>query len=367
MALDTLQQGKADNLAERIEMPPAETSGAEPDAAQLLFGAEDPPPFPEMNIFPLEWRVETPKLEAIYDSARDPGWAPNKLPWDTLDPSAFTLDQRYAISYWFTLLSVFDGSGPAVFSRAFIHTWETHEEDPIRKCFFSIVRDEVNHEEICQRAIQAMTPNGPLDFEPETPLGQLARNNIKWYYHNGCRYWSGFQKGVLKFQLPILFTSFLMGEVASSTLFHSMYQKTSIPVFKECFKRVGQDEARHMGICLTVLENILPNLTNEQREIITKQIRAGFVFLSGILYLPPEDFWELGPTFRPAHKLLEETAREAGLGILTDEERRENWRTAVLKLKGLLDPYGVEFPALPEIGIDGKTVAFDPDDIIPVF
>jgi hypothetical protein len=25
------------------------------------------------------------------------------------------------------------------------------------------------------------------------------------------------------------------------------------------------------------------------------------------------------------------------------------------------------FPALPEIGVDGATVAFDPDQIVPVF
>jgi hypothetical protein len=358
---------KVEELAASMSAPPAATSSKAPDAAQLLFDTEEPPPFPEMNIFPLEWRVETPKLQQIYDAARMPGWSPHTLPWDTLKPEAFSLDERYALAYWFTLLSVFDGSGPAVFSRAFIHTWETHEEDPIRKCFFSIVRDEVNHEEVCQRAIQTLTPNGPLDYEPETPLGQLARNNIKWYYHNGCRYWNGFKNGVTKFQLPILFSSFLMGEVASATLFHSMYQRTTIPAFKEAFKQVGKDEARHMAVCLAVLRNALPHLTDEQRQVITKQIRAGFVFLSGILYVPPEEFWELGPTFHPAHRMLEVTAREAGLGILTEEERAENWRSAVLRLKGVLEPYGVEFPALPEVGIDGKTVAFDPDDIIPVF
>lgn len=358
---------KAQELVDSLSTPPAETSLQAPDAAQLLFDTEEPPPFPEMNIFPLEWRVETPKLQQIYDASRVPGWSPHTLPWDTLDPEAFSLDERYALAYWFTILSVFDGSGPAVFSRAFIHTWETHEEDPIRKCFFSIVRDEVNHEEVCQRAIQTLTPNGPLDYEPETPLGQLARNNIKWYYHNGCRYWNGFKNGVTKFQLPILFSSFLMGEVASATLFHSMFQRTTIPAFKEAFKQVGKDEARHMAVCLAVLRNVLPHLTDEQRSIITKQIRAGFIFLSGILYVPPEEFWELGPTFHPAHRMLEEKAREAGLGILTEEERAENWRSAVLRLKGVLEPHGVEFPALPEVGIDGKTVAFDPNDIIPVF
>jgi hypothetical protein len=36
-------------------------------------------------------------------------------------------------------------------------------------------------------------------------------------------------------------------------------------------------------------------------------------------------------------------------------------------MKGVLEPHGIAFPAIPEIGVDGETVAFDPDDIIPVF
>jgi hypothetical protein len=361
-----MMTAESNALTGALRAPPSNPKAA-PDAATILFGAKEPPPFKEGNIFPLEWRVETPKMAQIYESARDPGWSPAKLPWPTLDPNAFSADQRYALAYWWALLSVFDSSGPAVFARAMIHTYEAHEEDPVRKCFFAVTRDEVNHEEICQRAILALTPNGPLGYEPTTPLGKLARNNVLWYYHNGGRYWEGYKKAVGRYPLAILFTSFLMGEVASATLFHGMYRRTTIPVFKEAFRCVGSDEARHMGICLAILDRLLPKLTDEMRAQITKQLRAGYVFLSGILYEPPDQFWELPETFRPAHRMLEDVARDAGLGILTLEERRENWRAAVLKMKGLLDPHGVEFPAIPEIGIDGKTVAFDPEDIIPVF
>jgi hypothetical protein len=356
----------AEQLAGGLRTPPTNPREM-PDPMKILFEVREPPPFAKGNIFPLEWRVETPKMLEIYDASRDPGWAPNKLPWNTLDPNAFTADQRYALAYWWSLLSVFDSSGPAVFARAMIHTYEAHEEDPVRKCFFSVTRDEVNHEEICQRAIQMLTPGGPLGYEPETPIGKLARNNVLWLYHNGGRYWEGYKKAVGRYPLAILFTSFLMGEVAAATLFHGMYQKTTIPVFKEAFRCVGKDEARHMGICLAILDRLLPLLTDEMRLQITKQLRAGYVFLSGVLYEPPALFWELPDTWRPAHRMLEDVAREAGLGILTLEERRDNWRAAVLKMKGLLDQHGVEFPAIPEIGIDGKTVAFDPEDLIPVF
>ncbi|HLB07763.1 MAG TPA: diiron oxygenase [Alphaproteobacteria bacterium] len=356
----------ADRLARGLRRP-ASGGEAPPDARALLFGAAEPPPFPDGNIFPIEWHTETPRLLELYEKARDPGWHPGLLPWETLKPEDFAPDERYALAYWFALLSVFDSSGPAVFARAFIHTYETHQEDPIRKCFFSIVRDETHHEEVCQRAIQTLTTGGPLGYEPTTPLGRLAQNNVRWYFHNGARYWEGFTKGIRKYELPILFTSFLMGEVASSTLFHTMYQRTTIPAFKEAFRRVGQDEARHMGICLVLLKKVLPKLDRAQKEIITRQLRAGYVFLSGILYEPPDQFWELPESFRPAHRLIEDVARGAGLGILTLEERRENWRGAILKMKGLVEPYGVEFPEIPEIGIDGKTVAFDPEELVPVF
>ena len=108
-------------------------------------------------------------------------------------------------------------------------------------------------------------------------------------------------------------------------------------------------------------------MSQEDKETVTKQFRAGFIFLSGILYEPPEEFWQLPPTFLPAQRLLEEKAREAGFGILSIEKRRENWRTAVVRLKTIVEPYGVKFPALPEIDVDGESVAFDADKIVPIF
>lgn len=132
-----------------------------PDPEKLLFDTTGAPTIEAKNIFPLEWKVETPKLYDIYDAARDPGWAPNRLPWDTLDVDSYSIDQRYAMAYWFTLLSVFDGSGPTVFARAMIHTYESKEEDPVRKCFFSVVRDEMNHEEVCGRAIRLSDAGWP--------------------------------------------------------------------------------------------------------------------------------------------------------------------------------------------------------------
>src|SRR5579885_1949056 len=125
---------KAEELVRNAATPPP-GSDAAPSPEEILYGTREPPPFPAGNIFPIEWHTDTPKLLKLYDASREQSWLPNKLPWETLDPAAFSLDQRYAIAYWFALLSVFDSSGPAVFARAMIHTYETHQEDPVRKCF----------------------------------------------------------------------------------------------------------------------------------------------------------------------------------------------------------------------------------------
>lgn len=348
--------------------PPPTHHDSMPNPEQLLLDAETAPAISAgLNIFPFDWRVETPRLAEIYENARDPGWSPSTLPWHTLDVESFTIEQREAIAYWWALLSVFDASGPAVFARAMIHAYEVHEEDPVRKCFFSVTRDEMNHEEVCGRAITKMTPNGPLGYEPQTTIGKLAKNNVQWLYHNGARYWTGYKKAVEHYPMAILFSSFLFGEVASSTLFHSMYENTTIPVFKEAFRNIGRDEGRHLSFCLALLKEILPKVSDEDKLIITKQFRAGFVFLSGILFEPPAEFWHLPETFLPAQRQIEEVARSAGFGVLTKDQRYDNWRTAVVRLKTIVEPYGVLFPALPEIDVDGEDVSFDADKIVPIF
>jgi rubrerythrin len=327
------------------------------------------PAVPQPNIYPMEWHVETEKLAAIYQRSKLQAWNPADLPWDGLRAEDFTPEQRLGIMYWFAVLANFDASGPAVFARATIHAFEMHEEDPVRKCFFSITRDEMNHEECCQRSIAALWPGGPLDFSPKTELERAAHNNIGWLYHNGGRYWSGYTKAVTKYSLAVLFTSFMMGEMAASTLFRGMASGTTHPVFSEMFARIGRDESRHLQICMTILEKEWPGLTDDVKETITRQLRAGFVFLSMILWEPPEGFWDLPPYFLANHRILMSYARDGGLGVLSYEEQAENWKTAIAKIRVIVQRWGIEFPAIPELDIEGVDVSADinPEDIIPVF
>jgi rubrerythrin len=326
------------------------------------------PAIPQPNIYPMEWRVDTEKLAAIYEKSKVALWNPADLPWDALSPEDYSAEQRLAIMYWWALLANFDASGPAVFARATIHSFEVHEEDPVRKCFFSITRDEMNHEECCQRAIGKLWPGGPLDWTPTTPLEQAAHNNISWLYYNGGRYWSGYSSSLGKHPMAVLFTSFMMGEVASSTLFRMMATGAQNPLFQEVFQRIGRDESRHLQICMTILEKEYPGLTEVDRAQITRQLRAGFVFLSMILWEPPAQFWDLPPYFLDNHRVLIDIARNAGLGILSYEQQADNWRVAMARVRAIVNRWGIEFPGIPELDIDGVDVSdISPEDIIPVF
>ncbi len=61
-------------------------------------------------------------------------------------------------------------------------------------------------------------------------------------------------------------------------------------------------------------------------------------------------------------------ARGAGFGIPTYEMKLQNWKNAMINLKGVLDRYNIPFPAIPEVGITGQEISdIDMDDIIPVF
>src|SRR5262249_34342274 len=84
---------------------------------------------------------------------------------------------------------------------------------------------------------------------------------------------------------------------------------------------------------------------------------------------PPDGFWELPPYFMANHRVLMDHAREAGLGVLSYDEQAENWRVAMARVRTIVQRWGIAFPAIPELDIEGVDVAADihPEDITPVF
>lgn len=339
------------------------------DRPRFAESMEFPPEIEGPNVYPLSWVSKTQKMEEIWQASQREFWDPQKLSWETFEPSRYTWEVRESMAYWWTILSVFDASAPPVFAAALIKTYEAHEEDPVRRCFFSVTRDEQNHEQFCGMAITKLLEHtDPLTYIPKTDIGKRLQKNTRWLYFNGSRYWTGYKNAVPKYSLAVLFSSFLMGEIAAATIFQQMAKNSTELVFQEAFKNIGRDEGRHMAICMSLMERDYPKLCIEDRQIITKQIRAGYLFLSAVLFEPPMEFWDLPSDFIANQREGEEISRAAGFGIPTYDAKKENWRNAMLNLKGVLDKYDIPFPAIPEVGISGQEILdIDMDDIIPVF
>jgi len=339
-------------------------------AREKLAGKmEFPPEIEQPNIYPLTWEHHTQKMEDIWESSQKELWDPKKLSWDTFDVESYSWEERESIAYWWTILSVFDASAPPVFAEALIKTYEVHEEDPVRRCFFSVLRDEQSHEQLCGLAITKFLGHpDPLTYEPKTEIGRKAQKNTRWLYYNGSKYWSGYKNAVPRYSLAVLFSSFLMGEIAAATIFHQMAEGAQELVFQEAFSNIGKDEGRHMAICMSLMERDYPKLSVENKTIITKQIKAGYLFLSAVLFEPPTEFWDIPDDFIATQRECEKFSRDAGFFIPEYEAKKENWKNAMLNLKGVLDKYDIPFPAIPEVGITGEEISdIDMEDIIPVF
>ncbi len=230
-----------------------------------------PPPIELPNIYPVEWTVDTPKLGDLYERAKREVWNPSSINWESVNPKDYDDREKTAMAYWWALLANFENSGPPVFAKAMIHTFEIHEQDPVKKMFASIVMDECRDDECCMRACNRVCPNFLQGWKPQSGFDEDALRNIKWVYHNGARYWRGYNTAYMRHSWPIIFSSFMLGERCAATLFSEMSKHSTHPAFTEALKNIAKDESRHLAFTWLGLESVAGKLSDEDKKTITKQ------------------------------------------------------------------------------------------------
>jgi|BEDMetMinimDraft_2_1075160.scaffolds.fasta_scaffold00241_15 hypothetical protein len=314
----------------------------------------DAPAIQQPNIFPIEWETETKELQDLYEKAKKEQWNASDINWNSLQAKDFDDIQKIAISYWLSVLATFERATP-VFAKALIKAYETHAEQPVKFLFSTLVFDEGRHEECCMRCIDKLCPLFPWKWKPRNTFEENVLKAINWIYYNGSRYWRAFSQAAdVKYNLSVLFTSFMMAESGATTIFRSMAERAKHPVFRDVFISIHRDEARHLAFTWYLLKKRLPSASIEEKTFITKQLRAGFVFLSPILFEPISEFWKLPEGFLEIHRKMEEIARDAGLGVLTIEEKTKIWGNAIRAVKARIKQFNIPFPDMPEIGIYGE-------------
>jgi hypothetical protein len=104
--------------------------------------------------------------------------------------------------------------------------------------------------------------------------------------------------------------------------------------------------------------------SEEQKLTITRQMKQGFIFLSPLLYQHKPEFWHLPADFDKVDQEMEEAARDAGLGVLTLEEKVKFWREAIEKKRSEIEEMGIKVPAIPELGVEGEVVQVKKNETI---
>jgi ribonucleotide reductase beta subunit family protein with ferritin-like domain len=335
----------------------------------MEFDYTKDPEFPRENIYPIEWDFTDSRAWKLYSRAKSEQWDEENFDWNRLREVASGLDrkERIAMSYWWALLSNFDNA-TAVFAFALVKGQELHVKKSYEALIATVTCDECRHNLLCGRSIDCMMPGFPTKFKPTNDLEERARRNVLWTWYNGSRYWNAYKQAYEKYTFDVLMTSFMMGEAAATTVFTEMGRHARLEPFPSAFRSVARDETRHYAFTHLLMHEGLNEMSEERKKLVTKQIRAGFVFLSLITYRPPKDFWRLPPDFERTHFELESIARDAGLGVPLMEEKELAWRNAVMRVGATVSRYGVRMPDMPELGISGEDVGeIDESDVMPVF
>jgi len=316
----------------------------------------------EPNIFPGNWTVKTQQLLRTYEQAFVQDWNPVSLSWDSLDPAGLDLKERVAQAYWMAKLALFEKSGIGAFGTAMVKAAVHGLEDPTKKFLASVTYDECRHDEVCRRACNKLCPNFPYKYNAQTDFEKAAVRNIMALYDNGRRYWNGFLKAWDKYPLELIFSSFFFAEIGAQLIFNTVSELSKTRVYKEAFHNITIDESRHLAGTMSMLDNLTGSMKDEDKIMITRQMKHGFIFLSPLLYRPMSEFWKLPKDFGEIDQQMEEISRDSGLGVPTIEEKTTRWLQAIERRREQVEKLGVPIPAIKEINLEGKDVDVRKDE-----
>jgi len=276
----------------------------------------------------------------LWESVRYQFWQPTELGRSIRHVGPFTPEQREAIACWWSLLAAVEGLGPRAYAAAFVQATERHDSDQVRWALLAMLRDEVQHEQLCGLVLQHLTPGWPLHDAPPTNLGRHLHHVYKQAEH--C--WTEYRRALKPDGIGVVVGGLLLVELVTGGLYERWATGCAIPAFATAFRHMGHDARRHQAALRTLATRDWPLLPASQRSEAAAQVQTAAGFLAAVA---------IGPHGEQAEPPIDLQARHAGLGVPTAEQRRELLRAALLEVKGLQDRYDIPFPAMPPLAILG--------------
>jgi rubrerythrin len=319
------------------------------------------PPSQRVNLFPVDWDVDVEGINKIFQRAKTDQWQIEDLPWASYDMASYSPDERVALAYEMGRWRILENLGPALFARMLLRVSERHESGLATKFMLtSLIADEGRHEELFTRLSQRALPLMTADPSALSPTAKAARRALGWLEWNLGRLYDGYEVAFRREPLPVATFSFLLGERVGVAVFAKRAETSTNPLLRDAFRALARDEARHLAFMRVLFRSLGPLWQDPKlAEAGTRQIRAGFEFTSviagwrpGIMrpWTFPAGYWEVDAS-------LSGLAKAAGLGSLDDDQRHGAMRDSMVDVRAMSQEYGVPFPAIPELGLDGVPVS----------
>ncbi len=304
----------------KMDYPPTESPPLEPLRPERLAGPTEP-----------RW---------LWDSVRYRFWDPTDLAGGIRRAGPFTVEQREAIASWWSLLAAVEGLGPRLYAAAFVRATEQHDSDQVRWSLLAMLRDEVQHEELCRLALEHLAPGWPLHDAPPTSPGRRLHEA----YERAEHYWHGCQRALSQDGIGVVEGGLLLVELVTAGLYERWATGCTIPIFATAFRHAARDAQRHQAVLRALACRDWPRLGASGRTETAAQVQTAAGYLSAMVLRP------FGEEREPPVELL---ARHAGFGVPTAQQRQEVLRAALLEVKDLQDRYDIPFPAMPRLAILG--------------
>lgn len=328
---------------------------------------ETPPPIEGLNPMPTDWADKVPRHRGLWETAEAQHYDPNtSIKWDDLRADDFSEKERVALAYWWSVNGTFENSGVPTFGYGMVNSYERHWGDSTSRMLLTIARDEANHDEISRRIVEELLPGFPYHRQQVSAAEKRAANNLEWIHWTNSKYWGGYKRAYEHRSMPAVLSPFIVGEAAASLVYMATSKEAAHPVLADSLRHIGKDESRHFAFCNYLAQDTWGDLTDDERLSLTKNLKAAYVYISIVFGEPRPPFWEVPGYFNETHHEMEEIAREAGMGIMPQADRDDIWRRAMLRVKSVTDRYGIEFPAIPELGIDGTEAPLTEEDLVVV-
>jgi hypothetical protein len=288
------------------------------------------------------------------DGSDDPAWLVESLRyrfWDTTELDRgiarlgpFPPERQAAIAHWWSLLVAIEALGPPTYASMFARATEEHDDRQVRWSLLAMLRDELQHEQVCRVALRHLAAGAP-GHAAWTDAARDADRHLRQVEREAARCRQAWRPGLDDHGTGVLSGAMLLRSMVLGDLCDQWAYGCPIPALASALRHLARDAQRHQCVLRALTDRTSRSLRAAQRAEAAAQVRGAARLLSAAL---------LDPVVGP-HAAIDDLGGrhccEPGLGVPIAEQRLELTRAALLRVRDLHVRHGIAFEAMPELAI----------------